>query len=169
MLTFQDDGSITIDFGANAVRVKAPTFGGMKRLRAERVRLARDAAESTAKWRAEHPAPEGDDDASAVEIGLYNQEVVLATEEANLVASVAWWRLVLVGDDTFKKLAEADVPADTDEWPADLLYDFRSLPRPGATLDDLLAAQSLIEQVFRWWGKGRSRSSDTPAATPTPS
>lgn len=152
MIHLNDDGSITIDFAAGPVTVSAPTFGAMKRLRSDRVKLARQSADDTAKWEADHPRPEGDNEATAAEVVRWNEDRLLATEEANLAGSVAWWRLVLVGDDTFKRLTDDPVP-DPDEWPAALIYDFRAIPREGATFDELLAAQPLIERVFRHWGR----------------
>lgn len=155
------DGSITIDFVSGPVRVHAPTFGGLKRLRAERVRLARQAQDKLKAWEAEHPEPEdhgtlGEDDyvpADPDAAARYNEDRVIAAEQINLEAIEVWWRLVLQGDESFKKLADGPVPDDVDEWPAFLLYDIRPAIPPNSSLDVILSAQSTPDRVVRHWGE----------------
>lgn len=165
MISFdKTDGSVTIDFAAGPVRLHAPTFGGLKRLRAERVRLARAAQDKLTAWDADHPAPEdvgtegepGFEPADEAEVARRAEDRVMAAEQANLEATEAWWRLVLVGDDSFKKLAEGPVPDDVDEWPAGLLYDVRQIIPPNSSLDVILAAQSTPDRMVRHWGEVHS-------------
>lgn len=158
MIEFDNsDGSMVIEFPQGAVRVKAPTFGGFKRLRAERVRLARVAQDQLTAWEAEHPVPEGDD-VDPVEIARHAEDRILAVEAANLTATEAWWRLLLVGDDTFKGLAETPVPEDVDDWPPSLLVDIRPAIPAGSSVEVILSAQSMPDQWMRHVGLGRSRS-----------
>ena len=162
----KSDGSITIDFAAGPVRLHAPTFGGLKRLRAERVRLARVAQDKITAWEVEHPGPEdqgveGEDGfvpADPIEVARHAEDRILALEAASLESTEAWWRLIFDGDETFKKLAESSVPTDVDDWPASLLFDIRPVIAPNSSLDVILSAQSTPDRVVRFWGEGRSSS-----------
>lgn len=167
MITFNSDGTTTIDFDSGPVTVKPPTFGGLKRLRSERVRLARKAEDEIAAWDAAHPIPDDDAaDADPLAVTRRAEDRAIAAEEANLAGTVAWWRLVLLGDDTFKRLSEGTVPEDPDEWPAALLYDVRPVIPPNSSLDVILSAQSLPDQWVRHVGNGR-RPSTAGAASQT--
>lgn len=159
MLTYLDSGEIIIDdFPDGEVTVRPPRFGAMKRLRAERARLARAGETQIAAWDAEHPT--GDDDEPEVRARRATDRL-LAVEAINLDAAAEWWKLVLLGDDSFAGLADGKVPADTDDWPASLIYDFRPILKADAPVEAVLEAQPLVDQVFRHWGKGRSRSGAT--------
>lgn len=165
MIRFNEDGTTTIDFDSGPVTVKPPTFGGLKRLRSERVRLARKAEDDIAAWDAANPDPsEVDGDPDPAAITRRAEDRALAAEEANLAGTVAWWNLLLLGDDTFKPLADGPVPEDPDEWPAALLYDVRPVIPPNSSLDVILSAQSLPDQWVRHVGNGRSRSGSTNGA-----
>lgn len=167
MIRFNEDGTTTIDFDTGPVTVRPPTFGGLKRLRSERVRLARKAEDDITAWDAANPAP--DEDAGLVDPAAVTRRAedrALAAEEANLAGTVAWWKLLLLGDDTFKKLSDGAVPEDPDEWPAALLYDVRPVIPPNSSLDVILSAQSLPDQWVRHVGNGR-RPSTTGAASQT--
>lgn len=169
MITFNADGSTTIDFPDGPVTVKAPSFGGLKRLRAERVKLARTAQDDTARWETEHPAPEGTDDdpPDPTAVGRHAEDRSLAAEAANLASTVAWWTLLLRGDDTFKGLAEGTVPSDPDDWPAALLYDIRPVIPPNSSLDVILSAQSTPDRWMRHVGEGHARYGSGPNAGQT--
>lgn len=167
MLTFEDDGSITIDFPDGPVRVKPPTFGGLKRLKADRVRFARTAQDAMLAWEEANPAPDAED---AVATSRWAEDRIMATDDAHLAAAVSWWSEVLLGDESFKTLVESgSVPPDPDEWPAGLLYDFKP-PLPALqgdakyTTDQLLSLQSMPDQALRHWGNGRCRSGSTTSA-----
>lgn len=165
-MTFNDDGSTTIDFAESVVRIKPPTFGALKRLRAERVRLARQAEAEIAEWDAAHPAPEATDDEEVDPLAVqrHTEDRSLAAEEANLNGTIGWWKLLLVGDDTFKGLAEDPVPEDPDEWPAALLYDVRPVIPPNSSLDVILSSQSAPDRWVRHVANFRSRSGHTNGA-----
>lgn len=162
MITFNDDGTTTIDFAGGPVTVRPPTFGALKRLRSERVRLARKAEDEIAAWEAAHPEPvgEGDEEPDPTAVTRRAEDRALAAEAANLGGTVAWWRLVLLGDDTFQRLSEGPVPDDPDDWPAALLYDVRPVIPPNSTIDVILSAQSMPDQWVRHVGNGRSRSTN---------
>lgn len=166
MIHFHEDGSSTIDFPNGPITIKAPTFGALKRLRSERVRLARKSEDDLAQWDAQNPEPggEGDNSPDPVAIGRHKEDRVVAAEQFNLAATEAWWRLILLGDDTFKCLAEGDVPEDVDEWPSALIFDVRPVVPPGATLDVLLSAQSAPDRWVRHVANFRSRSGNGAAA-----
>lgn len=181
MLTYEhDSGDIVIDFPDGPVRVKPPRFGAMKRLRAERHRLAWESEDAIAAWETDHPEPalpalleDGTTDVAATAewsrvVTRRRSERDAFQETTQLDGSVRWWRLCLEGDDTFKGLAVDPVPADADDWPGDLLYDFRPVVRkPVAelTVEELEELQPTIDQVFRHWGKARSRSGRTNGQT----
>lgn len=153
MISFDEsDGSTTIQFPDGPVRIRPPRFGELRRLRAERNRLARAAVEQIAAWDAEHPEPEGDPVDPAVLV-RYREDRVMAVEEINLESTVAWWRLILLGDDTFGKLSETPVPSDVDLWPAALLFDIRPLVPANSTIDVLMSAQSTPDRWIRHVGK----------------
>lgn len=165
MISFdKTDGSVTIDFVSGPVRLHAPTFGGLKRLRADRVRLAREAQDKMAVWDTDHPVPEergtfgepGYEPPDEAAMARRAEDRVLASEQVNLEATEAWWRLVLIGDESFKKLADSPVPDDVDEWPAGLIFDVRQIIPPNASLDLLLAAQSTPDRLVRHWGEVHS-------------
>lgn len=174
MIRFNDDGSSDIDFPTGMVHVQPPTFGGLKRLRAERVRLSREAQDKLTAWDAEHPEPPGEgegDDATPpdpVAVARRIEDRVIAAEEANLEATEKWWRLLLVGDDSFKALADGNVPENVDEWPAAMLYDVRPIPPAGATVEMLLSSQSAPDRWVRHVANFRSSSGPTNGQVPSP-
>lgn len=166
MISFLPDGTIQIDgFPDGPVTVRPPTYGGLKRLRAERVRVARDAEDKIDRWEAEHPAPEGEEaDTDPHAATRREEDRLIAIQDANHEAAIGWWRLILVGDDSFAKLADGKVPDDADDWPAELIFDVRPLlPRlpEGQThsVETIMAAQSTPDRIMRHFGLGRSRSS----------
>lgn len=176
MLTFNEDGSTDIDFPDGPIHVHAPTFGSLKRLRSERVRLSRIAQDQLAAWENEHPEPTGESDGEndtsepdPVAVARRAEDRIVAAEGFNLAATEAWWRLLLVGDDTFKGLADSAVPENTDDWPAALLFDIRPIIPPNSSVEVILSAQSMPDQWMRHAGNGRSRSGPTNGAGPTPS
>lgn len=173
MLTFdQESGNIVIDFETGPVTVRPPKFGAMRRLRAERSRINLAGRAKMEAWDAEHapPAPEGEDapPEDPLEQARLLVERSLAQEEVNLDGAVEWWSLVLKGDDngSFVSLVDAGtVPDDSDDWPADLLYDFRPTVRGNVadlSSEEINALQPVIDQIFRHWGKARFRSGPTP-------
>lgn len=167
MIRFNDDGTTTIDFPDGPVTIRPPTFGALKRLRAERRTLARKAEDQIAVWDEANPEPEPSEepsDAEIVAVARRAEDRQFAAEEANLAATVAWWRLILLGDDTFKKLADGPVPENPDDWPAALLFDVRPVIPPNSSLDVILSAQSVPDQWVRHVGNAHSRSGHTNGA-----
>lgn len=162
VIQFNEDGTLDIDFPQGKVTVRPPTFGGMKRLRADRTRFAQRAADEMRQWEIDHPAPP--EDAEVADLARHAENRLEATEATNLAASVDFWKLVLLGDETFQKLADGPVPSDPDDWPASLLYDFRAIVPKDATVEQLLGAQPLPDQWFRHVGNSRSRSGVTAGA-----
>lgn len=116
MLHLNDDGTVTIDFetagddgGPLAVTLRRPRFGQFKRLRSDAAKVLTGMTSYVEELKADEALSETD------RIERLNQR----TEDA----TVAWWHLVLIGDDTFASLADrpADVP-DVDDWPTYLAY-----------------------------------------------
>lgn len=163
MIRFNDDGSSDIDFPNGVVHVRPPTFGGLKRLRSERVRLARRAQDRLTEWESAHPIPvgEGDEEPDPTEVARRAEDRIIEAEEANLDATEQWWRLLLIGDDSFKALADGSVPDDVDEWPAAMLYDMRPIPPANASVDVLLSSQSAPDRWVRHVANFRSSSGPT--------
>lgn len=191
----KEDGSVTIDFASGPVKVLAPNFGALRRLRADLAKFRREASDTALAWDKEHPAPkpkkkrkppakateeiaapdEPDDEepADPIAVARHAEDAFAVVEEANVEASVKWWRLILVGDESFQRLAETPVSENPDEWPAALLYDFRP-PLPVLlngqkyTTEQLMTVMSTPDRVVRHWGEARSRSGPTDSAgTPT--
>jgi len=174
MITFNEDGSSDIDFPNSVVHVKPPTFGSLKRLRAARVQFAREAQDKITAWEAEHPEPQGEGEgdeatpADPVAVARHVEDRIVATEEANLEATEKWWRLLLIGDESFKALADGNVPDNVDDWPAAMLYDVRPIPPAGATVEMLLSSQSAPDRWVRHVANFRSSSGPTNGQAPSP-
>lgn len=158
----EDTGEITIEFDPRTtVVVSPPKYGQLKRLRAEREALYRDANEKlealakvpdplefngTEGYTPDQVAEMVKDDAERR--ALLGRERLEAFAEINEQGLERWWRFVIVGDDSFKGLGNQAVPKDVDDWPAELLTDAReSVVVPG-----------IIDRMFNHWGKVRSRS-----------
>lgn len=105
-----DSGTVAIDFedGNPPVVIARPKTGQVRRLDAERWRLLGSVTDYDAELQKREPP-------------LSVVERVSLVKEKSYENTVAWWNLVLVGDDTFKRLATSDVPP-SDEWPAYLVY-----------------------------------------------
>jgi hypothetical protein len=112
MLDLRDDGTIGIDFedGSPTVVLARPKFGAYKRLRAGVQKMRDDLVASLTELRAQEPPLEAADlNAQAQD---YSDGLTLA-----------WWDLVLLGDESFKSLVESGtVPPSHDDWPAYLVY-----------------------------------------------
>lgn len=158
------DGSIVIDFPDGPVRVMPPTFGGLKRIKAERVRLVRAAQDAAARWETDNQAPDVED---ATVTARHAEDRLLKVEELNIGVTEGWWRLILLGDEGFHMKIEGTVPPDPNDWPAGLLYDIRPIPQPNASLAELLDAQSTPDKVVRHWGEAHSRPGPTTSAGQT--
>lgn len=108
MLDKRDDGTIGIPFAdgdtTRIVVVRPPKVGGYRRLRKELYSI--DGAE--AKYVADLPEGTSDLDAQNLRTAFHEN------------ALLAWWQLVLRGDDTFARLTTDEVPDDSDEWPMEL-------------------------------------------------
>lgn len=117
MFDLRDDGTIGIDFEitpetegdptTRTVVVKAPpTFGAYKRIRAEvdAINARRDEIAKAAT------STEG------VTVAQMQAQVNAATEDG----VAAWWKFVMIGDESFKGLADSP-PPDVDEWPVYLV------------------------------------------------
>ncbi len=172
MIDFLDDGSLQIDFGEGVpTTIQPPKFGAMKRLRAERDKLAINGAKMIAALGGEPEPPEipepvegeelpeqSDDERrmAAIDLATRQREYNRAVEEINLNVSVQWWRLVLIGDETFKGLASPAPPDDPDEWPAGLLFDIKPIPRNAdGSINFAGIEPSLLDRIFQHWGKAR--------------
>lgn len=100
------DGTLGIDFdyqdgSTKTVTVKPPKVGGYRRLRHDLYQIDTAQAEFT------NSLPEE----------LSDEEKRNRAVAWHEDALIGWWRLVLMGDDTFASLADAAVPEDADAWP----------------------------------------------------
>jgi hypothetical protein len=118
MFTLDDDtGDITIDFtieheGAEPETLKVvvsppPTFGAYKRIRAEVAKINKDRDELSKQLR--------EDD--SVGVAEMNSRLNEQAEDGLL----GWWRLVMIGDDSYKGRATPAPPDDLDTWPVYLV------------------------------------------------
>lgn len=181
MIDWNDStGTFTIAFDSGPVTVRPPTFGGMKRLRRSRADFAEEARKRIAALPdlpvVEPPEPpdSADEEAAALHADALVaaaetrqaaiREQSQAVEDINLEESVNFWKLVLIGDETFRGLADPKPPADTDDWPPPLIYDIREIPRgtdgrflrnADGSLDLTTMPLPLIDRVFQFWGKAR--------------
>lgn len=158
-LTFDEEtGNIVIDFPDaphkedRIVTVRPPKYGALKRLRAEREKIANEANRQMEDL-PEIPAPIESDDpelvkADAEERTKLGNERLKAITEINEQTMATWWKFVLSGDDAFAGLADRPIPADVDDWPSELLIDFRESP----------LMPMIVDRMFQHWGKVRSRS-----------
>lgn len=132
MLDLRDDGTIGIDFedGAAPVVLARPKFGAYKRLRAEldRVRVEIPAFQSKLVDAAVAEAGEGATiaDIPKEKIAEINEQSRDHSDEV----TAAWWKLILIGDDSFKNLViEGTVPPSPEDWPAYLIYGAAVIPQ----------------------------------------
>jgi hypothetical protein len=113
MFDLRDDGTIGIDFEitpenegdptTRTIVVKAPpSFGAYKRLRAHVEHLNTEYGELARRLREDE----------AVTVAAMQTQLQSALEDG----VVQWWTLVMVGDDSFKGLAE-EAPPESDDWP----------------------------------------------------
>lgn len=116
MIDFNADGTITIDLddGGELLVLKRPKYGQFKRFRLELPKLQ----ERMEKARDEFPEPAPlPDDASAEEREARTRaqmERNEALEDASSGLLLAWWRLVIVGDNETKGLGSRGLPMDDD-------------------------------------------------------
>lgn len=161
----ESDGSITIDFpDLGPIRVAPPKYGAFKRIRHERARFAEKMQAAMAAKPTLDPIPDDADQSpeAAAErqrlTPIYQDRLL---ENQDLVADTlaAVWRFILIGDDTFKGLADPQPPTDADEWPAELLIDageFEQIDGQATRMNT-----PLLDAVLTHWGKVRSVSGST--------
>lgn len=105
MLDLREDGTIGLDFGdGQVVTFRPPKVGGYRRLRKELF----DVDSRRAVYEATLPEDMPD---------LERRNLSTEFHEQGLLD---WWKLILMGDDTFKSLVTADsppAPPDVDDWP----------------------------------------------------
>src|SRR5690348_11518214 len=106
MLDLRDDGTIGIDFedGQPAVVLARPKFGAYKRLRADAQKLIDALNAFLLELRTQDPP---------TDIAEVNAQYAAKSEES----TVAWWNLILVGDESFKSLVESGTVPPVDDWP----------------------------------------------------
>lgn len=101
MFDLRDDGTTVIDFGDRKVTVRPPKLGGYRRLRGLIARIDTKDREFVA-----HLPEDMDEGEKQAERQSHHEEQL-----------IAWWTLVLRGDDSFAALTDDEVPADPDDWP----------------------------------------------------
>lgn len=119
------DGTISISFDGQVVRVKAPKVGQYRRLRETIYNVDQERAEKSKAWREEAGMPDPFPDDPTVEQSAARATVLRKEAEFNEDGLLNWWHLVLVGealgDDPFPSLALDPLPsADSAEWPMEL-------------------------------------------------
>lgn len=112
VVQLNDDGTIDLTFDTDAgeertVRLRRPRLGQFKRLRSYLNDVNAEHRAFVATLR--EPPAEGEAAPDA-------QAILISVAEALEEASLKWWRLTLVGDDTFVALATETVPDESD-WP----------------------------------------------------
>lgn len=158
MLTFDDEtGNVIIEGFDLPVVLRPPKYGHMKRLKAERNRIAEETRQRSLALPA-IPDPgdeEGVNDADTrARLGRERVEMI---EQLNLDTMEQFWRFIFFGDDSCVGLADPAPPVDADEWPAELLFDSRPIIR-GDNGVPIVTAESVFDRMFTHWGKVRSRS-----------
>lgn len=108
-----DTGDITIDFTVlhddaepetvSVVVAPPRTFGAYKRIRSEIGKINKAREELATQLRE-------DDNVGVAEM---NDRLLEFTEDGLL----AWWKLVMAGDDSYRGQATSAPPEDTDSWP----------------------------------------------------
>lgn len=134
-MRLNEDGTAEIEFDrpdgtAFTVKIKRPKIGQFKRLRFETQQALKAQQDTIEAWGAEvrerkRLIEEGGAEPSTVpEVRPY-ADVLIENDEMMAARAVAWWTLVLCGDETFTALGDkpADVRAlSTDDWPSYLVY-----------------------------------------------
>lgn len=111
MLDLRDDGTIGIDFedGQPTVVLARPKFGSYKRLRADAQKRVDALNAYLLALRTQDPP---------TDVATVNEQYAQRSEED----TVAWWQLVLNGDESFKSLVESGTVPPVDDWPSYLIY-----------------------------------------------
>lgn len=149
MLDLRDDGTIGIDFEDDGptVVLGRPKFGAYKRLRAEMEKLRVEILAFQQSLIDEAKAGDAAKELTDEQVAEINEK---ARDNSDTL-TVAWWKLVLIGDDTFKSLVTSGtVPPSEDDWPAYLVY--------GA---------SVITTLVEHWRRVPLVASGTSETTPT--
>lgn len=188
------NGDVVIDFEVGAITLRPPKYGHLKRIRRERDNLLSVVNSKTLELSDITPLPAGPTDEQgkprpptleerrAREVILQeHRERIQQIEDINLESVESFWRFVLLGasDGSCVGLASPPPPEDSDEWPAELLFDTKDgvvIDTPAGKVNLTLDAdqelqfesETLIDKVLKHWGKVRSRSGPTPPSPPTP-
>jgi hypothetical protein len=145
MMTLNDDGTATLEFQRPdattfPVTIRRPTVGQFRRMRTE----ARDALKVAAQMLAEDRENDEVDDSTMLE----------RYEEAMYEATMRWWKLCLIGDDTFAGMAEprADIVAlGEDNWPSYLIHGGAEHETTGTDGSSLVAKTGTAQELLAHW------------------
>lgn len=157
MLRINADGTADLDFeradgSVFTVTVKRPKFGQFKRLRSDARKALRDGQE----WleQAEKEAAEAPEGAEV----MSSEERLERFEELMGESTIAWWTLVLLGDDSsFAGLAMPGEGLDSlraltpDEWPSYLVHGYATEDATGPAGQALVAKTGSAQILLNAW------------------